>query len=282
MRNTIDISTKSDIINFIILKRKLRFYIRKFFHIFAIVFAVALLSFCVYHRDVFVNAFTAINNTISQIANKVFSSKPATITAIVDKNTALEDEEINSIVKELTKYGFNKKKIKQAMDKLLFENKLIEAVNVQRVIAKNEIRVSIKEKQILAILLQDPKNENTEEYNKQIITTDGDTIPYRKTRHKDKIKIYGYYDKALNLKNVIQILQKYKITDKINYIKFYPSHRFDIKLKNGLLIKLPRKNWQKSLAKFIQIDSEYLISSGLNNVNYIDLRAGEKITVNIK
>ena len=260
----------------------MRHYLQKASCVFLVVLFVLAISMCVYYRDFFVKAFDATSIAFGQFTNKLFSSKPATISVIVDKNTALEDEEINKIVKELTKYGFNKKKIKVAIDKITSENKLISNVNVQRILATNEIKVSIQEKQILAILLQDPSDENTSEYEKKIITIEGDTIPYRKTKHNDKIKIYGYYDKSLNLEKIISIIKKYKLVDKIAYIKFYPSHRFDLKLKNGLLIKLPRKNWQKSLTKFIQIDSEYLVSNGLNNVNYIDLRTDDKITVNIK
>ena len=282
MRNTIDISTKSDIINFIVFKRRVRYYLKKASHILLLVFFVLALSMCIYYRDFFIKAFQITSTAFGQITNKIFSSKPATIVAVIDKNTAMEDEEINKILKQLTKDGFDRKKIKVAIEKITNENKLISNIHVQRILATNEIRVSIQEKQILAILLQDPNNENANEYDKKIITVDGDTIPYRKTKHNDKIKIYGYYDKSLNLEKIISTLQKYKLLDKISYIKFYPSHRFDLKLKNGLLIKLPRKNWQKSLTKFIQIDSEYLVSNGLNNVNYIDLRADEKITVNIK
>ena len=81
---------------------------------------------------------------------------------------------------------------------------------------------------------------------------------------------------------ISQSLKTYKLFDKVEYLKFYNSGRFDLILKNKLTLKFPRQHWKQSMVKFIKLDSEFALSSDPQNISYIDLRRVDKIYIGEK
>ena len=81
------------------------------------------------------------------------------------------------------------------------------------------------------------------------------------------------------IKNFFQ-LKKVMIESNFDYIEiknlfFFKSGRWDIEMKSGTLIKLPKDNIRKSLKLVIKILNEYD-----NKINQIDLRQHKQIIIN--
>ena len=57
---------------------------------------------------------------------------------------------------------------------------------------------------------------------------------------------------------------------------FFPSNRWDIQLKNNLLIKLPSKNIKKTL----DLVSDFLLENDNNSIKIVDARIQNQIILN--
>ena len=96
-------------------------------------------------------------------------------------------------------------------------------------------------------------------------------------KHKDKSNylpfIFGKpeIDQFLKFKKKIDD-SKFKYKD-INNLFFFPSDRWDIQLKNDLLIKLPSKNIKKTL----DLVSDFLIENDNNTIKIVDARIQNQI-----
>ncbi len=129
---------------------------------------------------------------------------------------------------------------KQDIKKILNDNYLIESFSIQRHYP-NILKINIKKTNFLAITSKDNK--------KFYIGSNGKLIPVT-----DDYQIYEYlpfvfsndkYENFVSLKKIID-LSKFKFEDIESFYRF-PSNRWDIKTKDGLLIKLPEKNILNSL-----------------------------------
>ena len=75
----------------------------------------------------------------------------------------------------------------------------------------------------------------------------------------------------------LKFLDKSKISYKeINSFYYFPSKRWDIKLKNNVVIKLSNTNIKKSLDRAY----EFLNDSSFKNIKIIDARINDKIIIN--
>ena len=104
--------------------------------------------------------------------------------------------------------------------------------------------------------------------NRKLILTNNEkkTIPY----------IFGKFEdnEFFKLKNVIDSSNfDYK---KIKNLYFFPSRRWDIETRSGILIKLPRNNLKQSLELSLKILSD----DNFNRVNMIDLRQNTQVIIN--
>ena len=96
-------------------------------------------------------------------------------------------------------------------------------------------------------------------------------------KHEDKSNylpfIFGKpeIDQFLKFKTIIDN-SKFKYTD-IDNLFFFSSNRWDIQLKNNLLIKLPSKNIKKTL----DLVSDFLIENTNNSIKIVDARIQNQI-----
>ena len=88
--------------------------------------------------------------------------------------------------------------------------------------------------------------------------------------------IFGDIDisKFLELKSIIDN-SKFNYND-IKNLFYFKSKRWDIETKNGLLIKLPRKNLNNSFELLINIINK----KDMQNINNIDLRQNNQVILN--
>jgi len=94
-------------------------------------------------------------------------------------------------------------------------------------------------------------------------------------------KTLPYFFGKINLddfKNFVKILKKSKFDfNEISEIFYFPSGRWDIKNKNGVLFKLPKKN----LLKNLNFANQIVNSHKLINTKMIDLRILNRVvTIN--
>jgi cell division protein FtsQ len=96
-------------------------------------------------------------------------------------------------------------------------------------------------------------------------------------KHKDKSNFLPFIfgnpeiDQFLKFKTIID-KSKFKYND-INNLFFFPSNRWDVQLKNDLLIKLPSKNIKKTL----DLVSDFLIKNQNKNIKIVDARIQNQI-----
>ena len=130
---------------------------------------------------------------------------------------------------------------KKELQNVLRKNNLI-----VRKIYPNLIQVEIKQTDLLAITNQNSKQFYIGSNGKLIpinqITVPNNKLPfvYSKSNYIDFVKLKKIIDKT-----------KFKF-EEIESFYYYPSNRWDIKTKDGFLIKLPEKNIAKSL-KFAEL-----------------------------
>ena len=76
-----------------------------------------------------------------------------------------------------------------------------------------------------------------------------------------------------------QIIDKSKLkyTD-IKNIYFFDSKRWDIELRNGLLIKLP----EKELLESLNLSIELILSKNFKNIGIIDTRVSNQVILSDK
>ena len=281
MDRSIELSSKADIINLIILKRRFRFYFNRLLKIVLFCCCISVLIFSFYQRDNIAKLYHNAKYVVNSINNKIFETKINKISIKLSNNSILDENEINQIVKQISGKSTNEQKLKQVISTLKEQNSLIENVYIRKVLANGNIDVFIKEKKIIAMLLKDNCVDN-KACEKKLITQDNKVINYHKISNTDKIvKIYGNVNNV-EISDVIKYLKQNYLLDKISYIHFYESGRFDLILKNKLLLKLSRNNWKNEVKTFNKLDAEYLLSSNINNIEYIDLRFPDKLSVKTK
>ena len=159
-------------------------------------------------------------------------------------------------------FFINKKELKN----ILRKNNLIDYFYVRK-IYPNLIQVKIKQADLLAITNQNNKKFYIGSNGKLIpinqITVFNNKLPfvYSKSNYIDFVKLKKIIDKT-----------KFKF-EEIESFYYYPSSRWDIKTKDGFLIKLPEKNIAKSL-KFAEI---IIKSKKFEDKKVIDLRISKNI-----
>ena len=197
-------------------------------------------------------------NIKSKISNKLNSIE---VIGLSEKNNIKVYENLKYLLSKNI-FFINKKEL----ENILRKNNLIHYFYVKK-IYPNLIQVKIKQTDLLAITNQ--KNK------KFYIGSNGKLIPINQIRDFSN-KLPFVYSKS----NYIDFIKLKKIIDKskfkfeeIESFYYFPSNRWDIKTKDGFLIKLPEENIAKSL-KFAEL---IIISKKFKDKKVIDLRIPKNI-----
>ena len=180
-----------------------------------------------------------------------------------NENNFIVTENLNSLL-FYNIFFINKDNFK----KILKQNNLIESFDIKK-IYPNSIRVNIKKTDFLAITTQNNK--------KFYIGSNGKLIPIKNKLKVNKKLPFVFsksnYESFVKLKNIID-KSKFQF-EEIDSFYYFPSNRWDFKIKNGLLIKLPEKNILESLkfAHMIKNDNKF------KKNNIIDLRIYNQIII---
>ena len=183
---------------------------------------------------------------------------------IVDQSEFNED----NIIKDLAK-------LKNQNLFLLEKNKVLKTVDSYKIVENffvfknypSSLNIKIERTKFLAIIKKNGSNF--------YIGANGNLIQID-NKKTDLPFIFGDIDifEFLKLKRIIDN-SKFNYND-IKNLFYFKSKRWDIETKNGLLIKLPRKNLNNSFELLINIINK----KDMQNINNIDLRQNNQVILN--
>ena len=188
----------------------------------------------------------------------------------------LENIEVSGLNEDINK------KIKDELIFLKFQNLfLLKSPEIKKIIDTNNsvenytvfkefpstIVIKIEETKILANLYKNGSN--------YFFGSNGKLIK-SENKKKDKPFLFGDFTSKefLNLKKIID-KSKLEYSD-IKNIYFFDSKRWDIELRNGLLIKLP----EKKLLESLDLSIELILSNKFKNIKVIDARVNNQVILN--
>ena len=201
-----------------------------------------------------INNYNLINKNIYEIKNIYISS-------LSNLNNKLILEEIKSLKFE-NNFNINKKEIKKIFDK----NTLIQNFEIFRKYPSS-LEIKIEETKFLAKISRENKTFLVGSNGKLTIARNlNEELPYIFGRPRIK--------EFLNFKKIIDDSQfSY---DQIKNLYFYPSQRWDIELKNNIILKLPKNHLKKTL----NFSKKFLNENNFKNIQIIDARVKNQIILN--
>ena len=163
----------------------------------------------------------------------------------IENNTLVEESDLKSLLNPF----YNKNLISinnNEIGKVLLKNSFIESFKIKKKYP-NTLNVVIFEKKPIAILLNKKK--------KFFISEKIELIEYRKISKFENLPyVLGNKDE---FKNFYYDLKKIKFPlDKIKKYTFYESKRWDLETKNNVIVKLPSKNYLKSLKNYLELSNK--------------------------
>tara|TARA_A100001015_G_scaffold50156_1_gene55304 strand:+ start:831 stop:1487 length:657 start_codon:yes stop_codon:yes gene_type:complete len=166
-------------------------------------------------------------------------------TIVIKNNLLLKDKDI----KDLLIPFYNKNLIfleNNEVKKALMQNSFIESFNIKKKYPST-LNVKIFEKKPIAVLLN---KKNKFFLSEKLDLIEFKNLPNYKTLpyilgNKDDFKIF--YNNLKKINFPLDIVQKYT---------FYEINRWDLETKNNQVIKLPSKNYTKSLENFLNLKSK--------------------------
>ena len=185
-------------------------------------------------------SFTTINSKQSFVTSK-FNLK----TIVIENNLLLKDEDIKNLLIPF----YNKNLIfldNNEVKKALIQNSFIESFNIKKKYPTT-LNIKIFEKKPIAVMF-DKKDKFYLSEKIDLIEfkklPNYQTLPYV-IGNKDDFKIF--YNNLKKINFPIDIVKKYIL---------YETNRWDIETKNNQVIKLPSKNYSKSLENFLKLKSK--------------------------
>ena len=163
----------------------------------------------------------------------------------IENNTLVEESDLKSLLNPF----YNKNLISinnNEIGKVLLKNSFIESFKIKKKYP-NTLNIVIFEKKPIAILLNKKK--------KFFISEKIELIEYRKISKFENLPyVLGNKD---DFKNFYYDLKKIKFPlDKIKKYTFYESKRWDLETKNNVIVKLPSKNYLKSLKNYLELSNK--------------------------
>ena len=204
-------------------------------------------------------------------------------------NTELQNSfNLNPKIKVIEVFGLHKDlndKIKNKMAYLKYrsiykidENKIINNLQEYAFIENYKVSKVYPSKLIIELIETEYLAKTILNNKKYIVGSNGKLIDIKHIRDESELpNIFGNFSS----KSFIKLIEKINYAkfdySEINNFYYFPNLRWDIEMKNNLLIKLPRNNLESSLNKINKIIKD----SKFSNARIIDLRLpGQLIILN--
>ena len=274
------ISSKTDLVKYIVLKRNIRNIFVKTIRTLIGLTILAILFIAIYYRG---NISMFLHNTNQLAQTKIsrfYLDKMKGMRVKLQKKSLIDVDGITQFVVNYTSNKDNRYNAMSLIDDVKHMYPIIEDVSIRYDITHEVAILHIKEKQMLGVLLANGCDGKVDSHENKLITKNGVIIDYVKIVNGETLlPVCGDFHNGQDLSSIKQELIKYKLYDKVKYIKFYTSGRFELMLSNNLLVKMPQKDWNMAILKFLKMDSEYALSTGNKHIKYIDLRLKDKVYV---
>tara|TARA_B100001093_G_C26856429_1_gene1027672 strand:- start:1711 stop:2367 length:657 start_codon:yes stop_codon:yes gene_type:complete len=202
------------------------------------------------NRLVIAIALLILLTTIS-LQQKIFFSKFNLKKIIIENNFLLNEENIKKSLVPI--YNKNLVLLKNMeVKKILMQNSFIDSFKIKKKYP-NTLKIKIFEKKPIAILLNNKK--------KFYLSEKIDLIEYRNLPNYENLPyVFGNKDE---FKILYKDLTKIKFPiNRIKKFTFYETKRWDLETKKNDVIKLPSKNYLKSLENYLNL------KKGNNSKNY--------------
>ncbi len=178
---------------------------------------------------------------------------------IIDKD--LLKKQLNYLYEE-NLFFLNNENIKKKIKNLEF----VESFTIKK-IYPNTLKLTIKEKEFIAILIKEKK--------KYFISDNGNIVKYKDINKFEDLptvlnggdRFFSMYQNLKNTNFPIEMIKSYY---------FFESGRWDLIIEDNKVIKLPIKDYKKSLKNFMKIIS----SKEFNEYSLFDYRIKDQIILN--
>ena len=162
---------------------------------------------------------------------------------IIENNKILEDHELIKVFS----YLYNKNIIflnSRELKKKIGKKSFIEKIEIKKIFP-NKLVIKVFEKEPIAILIDKDKK-------KFFLGTKVDLIEYRKISKYENLPIVKGESKSFKIlfNNLIKI--NFPIQQILSY-RHFEANRWDIEMNNKTILKLPAKNYTKSLINFMSV-----------------------------
>ena len=162
---------------------------------------------------------------------------------IIENNKILEDQELIKVFS----YLYNKNIIflnSREFKKKIGQKSFIEKIEIKKIFP-NKLVIKVFEKEPIAILIDKDKK-------KFFLGTKVDLIEYRKISKYKNLPIVNGDSKSFKIlfNNLIKI--NFPIQQILSY-RHFKANRWDIEMNNKTILKLPAKNYTKSLINFMSV-----------------------------
>ena len=206
---------------------------------------------------------------VTSINNKNFNNKKLFDDKILFDVSGLSNNENQKLIKDLN--FLNYKNIFK-LDKKELSNKIIENNLVLNFLIKinypNKVDIVIKKVDFIGKVLKNNKL--------YIIGSNGKLIKYQNNINSKLPYFYGNFKKNEFLKFLKIIIELNLKIEDVSSFYFFPSGRWDINFKNGLIFKLPTKETKNALLRALILAND----QNFINSKIIDLRIKNKIISN--
>ncbi len=208
---------------------------------------------------------STVNNT--KLANSISSLSKIKAVEVLGLK-----KELNERIKNKVSYLKNKNIFK------ISEKKIMDDLNKFSFVEKYKVSKIYPSKIIIHLTKTDYIAKTILNNKKYIVGSNGKLIDEKYVRGKIKIELPNIFGN-FSSKSFIKLFEKIEYT-KFNYNEirnfyFFPSQRWDIEMKNNLVIKLTKNNLKKALT----IINKLIKNETFNNIKIIDLRILDQLIV---
>jgi cell division septal protein FtsQ len=221
-------------------------------YLIKLILLTAILAYCLINKEIFIQK--------SRHYYQEFILKKIEKNHQIDGIERGDELEIKRII---TQYSNNIYQLKDKIKQLTW----IDDVSIRRDLENKSLIIKIEEYQPFAIYEKNGK--------KILIDKDGENIKNYENEIFDNMIFLKGVDADKNVKSLINIVSiNYHLGKSIYSATWIGNRRWDIRLDNNILIKLPEKKIQEALDKLLEI---YQTPGSLLGLEIIDLRVANKI-----
>ncbi len=241
-------------------KRYIRIFLRKLFLSIFLIILISIVVVFAYDKELVVNTFNKSVNDLSQKLN--FSLKKIELQEQLKYCPSIRNL-LGDIKPDTSIFLISITDIKTKLESL----DCISSVNIEREYP-DTIKIQVHEKQPIAIW----QNEQNFYY----ITENGSVMSIRKLKNIEKFIVVAGSNAPIHTPGLVSFLElDQELMSQVTSAIWVGNRRWNIKLENGMLIKLPEINPEIAWNKFIKINNDAEFKE--KNYKSVDLRIQDRI-----